>query len=77
MGGIELHFDVERGIISQAQIFTDSLDPAPLEQLAQLLTGQQYSAAAVKAVFSGLIAGYPDMHSELVQLRDWLVTELK
>ena len=76
-GGIELHFDVERGIISRAQIFTDSLDPAPLEQLAQLLTGQQYSAAAVKAVFSGLIAGYPDMHSELVQLRDWLVTELK
>ncbi len=76
-GGIELHFDVEWGIISRAQIFTDSLDPAPLEQLAQLLTGQQYSAAAVKAVFSGLIAGYPDMHSELMQLRDWLVTELK
>ncbi len=76
-GGIELHFDVERGMISRAQIFTDSLDPAPLEQLAQLLTGQRYSADAVTAVFTELMTGYPDMHDELTQLRDWLVAELK
>ena len=76
-GGIELHFDVERGMISRAQIFTDSLDPAPLEQLAQLLTGQRYSADAVTAVVTELMAGYPDMHDELIQLRDWLVAELQ
>ncbi|MEQ5370622.1 lipoate--protein ligase A [Morganella morganii] len=76
-GGIELHFDVERGMISRAQIFTDSLDPAPLEQLAQLLTGQRYSADAVTAVFTELMTGYPDMHDELTQLRDWLAAELK
>ncbi|TFQ13815.1 lipoate--protein ligase, partial [Escherichia coli] len=69
--------DVERGMISRAQIFTDSLDPAPLEQLAQLLTGQRYSADAVTAVFTELMAGYPDMHDELIQLRDWLVAELQ
>ena len=68
---------MERGIISRAQIFTDSLDPAPLEQLAQLLTGQRYSADAVTAVFTELMAGYPDMHDELIQLRDWLISELQ
>ncbi|WP_265448891.1 lipoate--protein ligase, partial [Aeromonas salmonicida] len=38
-GGVELHFDVEKGIIGRAQIFSDSLDPAPLDALAQRLVG--------------------------------------
>lgn len=33
-GGVELHFDVEKGHITRAQVFTDSLNPAPLEALA-------------------------------------------
>ncbi len=33
-GGVELHFDVEKGVITRAQAFTDSLNPAPLEALA-------------------------------------------
>jgi lipoate-protein ligase A len=31
-GGVELHFDVEKGHITRAQAFTDSLNPAPLER---------------------------------------------
>ena len=36
-GGVELHFDVEKGHITRAQAFTDSLNPAPLEALASRL----------------------------------------
>ncbi|SUG02434.1 lipoate-protein ligase A [Salmonella enterica subsp. enterica serovar Hartford] len=42
MGGVELHFDVEKGVITRAQVFTDSLNPAPLEALAGRLQGCQY-----------------------------------
>jgi hypothetical protein len=31
---VELHFDVEKGHITRTQVFTDSLNPAPLEALA-------------------------------------------
>jgi lipoate-protein ligase A len=31
-GGVELHFDVEKGHITRTQAFTDSLNPAPLER---------------------------------------------
>ncbi|AYA40441.1 hypothetical protein HZS38_08445 [Xenorhabdus nematophila] len=35
-GGVELYIDVEHGVISRCQIFTDSLEPAPFELLANL-----------------------------------------
>lgn len=76
-GGIELHFDVERGIITRAQIFTDSLDPAPLEAFAALLTGVRYSSDAVSHILAGLETRYPDRADELQQLNNWLKTELQ
>ncbi|XNN29204.1 lipoate protein ligase C-terminal domain-containing protein [Escherichia coli] len=41
---MELHFDVEKGHITRAQVFTDSLNPAPLEALAGRLQGCLYRA---------------------------------
>jgi lipoate-protein ligase A len=43
-GGVELHFDVEKGHITRTQVFTDSLNPAPLEALAARLQGCLYRA---------------------------------
>lgn len=43
-GGVELHFDVEKGHVSRAQLFTDSLNPAPLETLVEHLQGCPYRA---------------------------------
>lgn len=76
-GGVELHFDVERGIITRAQLFTDSLDPAPLEEFSALLTGERYSSDAVSNILTGLETRYPDRADELQQLKDWLKTELQ
>jgi hypothetical protein len=49
-GGVELHFDVEKGHITRTQVFTDSLNPAPLEALAALAglsVSGGYAAAGV------------------------------
>jgi hypothetical protein len=52
-GGVELHFDVEKGHITRTQVFTDSLNPAPLEALAAfagLFVSGGYAAAGVRRV---------------------------
>lgn len=71
-GGVELHFDVEKGHITRAQAFTDSLNPAPLEALAARLVGCQYRAEILQQQCEALLADYPEQEAELKELSAWL-----
>ncbi len=59
-GGVELHFDVEKGHITRAQVFTDSLNPAPLEALAGRLQGGLYRADMLQQECEALLVDFPD-----------------
>ncbi|MEN3931460.1 lipoate--protein ligase [Microvirga sp. W0021] len=75
--GIELHFDVDRGgEISRAQIFTDSMNPTPLEGLAEMLPGTVYRPDAMQEKLAQWQAGYPDM-PELADVSSWIVQEIR
>ena len=76
-GGVELHFDVERGVIVRAQIYTDSLNPAPLEALASALQGTAYRPEALAAACQALITAFPEQQNELQELADWLAQSLR
>ncbi|WP_265433418.1 lipoate--protein ligase A [Aeromonas salmonicida] len=76
-GGVELHFDVEKGVIGRAQIFSDSLDPAPLDALAQRLVGVAYRSDAIAALFGQLKADFPVRQAELDALAGWLQAALR
>ena len=76
-GGVEIHFDVERGVITRCQIFSDSLNPAPLEILAQRLHGVAYRPEALNAISMQLIAEFPEQHAELAELQQWLVSSVR
>ncbi|MFE8049420.1 lipoate--protein ligase A [Brenneria goodwinii] len=76
-GGVELHFDVERGVIARSQIFTDSLHPAPLEALAVALRGTAYRPENMAAVCQQLIARFPEQQSELRQMEEWLAQSIR
>jgi len=76
-GGVELHFDVEKGVIGRAQIFSDSLDPAPLDALAQRLVGVAYRSDAIAALFGQLKADFPARQAELDALAGWLQAALR
>lgn len=76
-GGVELHFDVEKGIIGRVQIFSDSLDPAPLDALAERLPGTLYQPEAVSALLAALQRDFPAQLAELAELGDWLVAALR
>ena len=75
-GGVEIHFDVERGVITRCRIFTDSLNPAPLEALAQRLQGAVYRPVTVSAQLQQLVSDFPEQTNELRQLESWLVSSL-
>ena len=76
-GGVELHFDVEKGVIGRAQIFSDSLDPAPLDALAERLVGTPYKPEAMAALLHSLMGDFPARAHELAELEAWLVTALR
>ncbi|WP_429066827.1 lipoate--protein ligase A [Aeromonas bestiarum] len=76
-GGVELHFDVEKGVIGRAQIFSDSLDPAPLDPLAERLVGLAYRREAIAALLSQLRADFPAQQAELDELSCWLLAALR
>ena len=71
-GGVELHFDVEKGHITRTQVFTDSLNPAPLEALANRLQGCVYQANALKQECETLIIDFPDQEKELRDVAQWM-----
>ncbi|CAM8360607.1 lipoate-protein ligase A [Klebsiella quasipneumoniae] len=71
-GGVELHFDVEKGHITRAQAFTDSLNPAPLEALAERLIGCQYRAEVLQQQCEALMEDFPEQEAELKALSVWI-----
>lgn len=76
-GGVELHFNVEKGVIGRAQIFSDSLDPAPLDALAQRLVGVTYRSDAIAALLGQLKTDFPARQAELDALAGWLQAALR
>ncbi|MFQ2253335.1 lipoate--protein ligase A [Aeromonas hydrophila] len=76
-GGVELHFDVEKGVIGRAQIFSDSLDPAPLDALAARLPGTAYRADALDDLLGQWRSEFAARQSELEELSRWLLAALR
>ncbi|EHD21071.1 MULTISPECIES: lipoate--protein ligase [Brenneria] len=76
-GGVELHFDVERGVIVRSRIFTDSLQPAPLEALAAALRGTAYRPENMAGICQQLSAEFPQQHHELQQMAAWLAAGIE
>jgi lipoate-protein ligase A len=75
-GGVEIHLDVERGMISRCQIFTDSLNPSPLEMLAIRLQGAAYRPETMQLQTQQLKGEFPELLNELSQLETWLVSSV-
>jgi len=76
-GGIELHFDVEKGHITRTQLFTDSLNPAPLEALAERLQGVLYRSDILQQECEALITDYPEQETELREVANWIAEAIR
>ncbi|CCJ87648.1 Lipoate-protein ligase A [Cronobacter dublinensis 582] len=74
---MELHFDVEKGHITRTQLFTDSLNPAPLEALASRLSGCVYQADALQHTCEALAADFPAQAAELREVGAWMAQAVR
>ncbi len=75
-GGIEFHFDIEKGVIKRCQFFTDSLDPSPLEWLSLQLIEQPYQVETIHRLMKEMQQLWPELNEQLADLETWLVHEL-
>lgn len=76
-GGVELHMDVEHGVISRARLFTDSLNPAPLEALAAALSGVAYRPDELVQLSARIAENYPQESAALAELSAWLSANVR
>ncbi|RKS87588.1 lipoate-protein ligase [Orbus hercynius] len=76
-GNIDLHFDVEQGMISRCQIFSDSLTLAPIQVLADLLPKHRYNVDDVNTVLLQTMAQFPEFNHELQQVANWLLPSIR
>lgn len=53
-GFIEIHLDVNSGIIEKAKIFGDFFAPKPIEELEELLIGNKHETAALENLLSNI-----------------------
>lgn len=75
-GNVTLYFNIKRGIIDCCRIFTDCLEPAPLEILEQNLIGIPYNVKSVAYCCKKWINNWPQHKKELSETSDWLIKNI-
>lgn len=75
-GGMDLHLDVHKGVILKTTIFSDSLHPEMIESLSAAFQGVNYTAVDVSKVIDGVAVELPMISDYLVELRDWIITQI-
>ena len=70
-GGVEFLLNVSNGTIQQATVYTDMLDPVPLERFSAALPGVQYHAKSLSACTEKLQQSYPQYRTQLEDVRQW------
>lgn len=74
-GSVELYFNIKNGIISKSHIFTDSLNPSPLEDLSQKLIGILYNTNSVQRCCNTWMKNW-STYTELKEVSNWLIQKI-
>nr|WP_314265321.1 lipoate--protein ligase [uncultured Moellerella sp.] len=75
-GGIEFHFNVEKGVITDCQFYTDSLDPSPLEWLSEQMEAKPYQVQTIIELMQQAYKLWPALVEPLIELENWLIKEV-
>ncbi|MFW5695190.1 MAG: lipoate--protein ligase [Alkalispirochaeta sp.] len=71
-GGIDLHLNVEHGVIRACTIFSDALDPEMIDSLQQALPDVRYRRDEVTGTIGTVAIRHPERSTELNELSQWL-----
>ncbi|RXJ70457.1 lipoate--protein ligase [Veronia nyctiphanis] len=76
-GGVDAHLNVVKGQIIEAKIFTDSLDPTPLELLSEKLVGQRYCEVGIRGAVNEVLDRFPEREDIMNEIKDWLIIAIR
>ncbi len=76
-GGVEVYLDVNKGKIKQATIFSDMLDPVPMEELAKRLTELTYKPEPIQTCLSQLIEDFPEYGDNIREFTRWFSGQIE
>jgi lipoate-protein ligase A len=71
-GGIDLHLNVEHGVIRACTVFSDAMDPDMIDSLQQALPDVRYHREDITATIAEVLARHPQREPELNDLSRWL-----
>ncbi len=75
-GGVDVYLDVAKGTVLEAKIFSDMLDPYPMEQLALKLTNQAYNKASIEPCIQELVDDHPQYAALLEEFKQWFIPQI-
>ncbi|MFD2178966.1 lipoate--protein ligase [Veronia pacifica] len=76
-GGVDVHLNVVKGKVTEAKIYTDSLDPSPLEFLSEKLVAQTYTEDGMRETIEWAIEVFPHHKEAMTELGEWLVKAIR
>lgn len=78
-GGVEIHIDSHKGLITQTKIYTDAIENSFVEILEKVLCGIKYESEAVKETILSLKNSGQSESLNLIlkDLADWLSGQVK
>ncbi len=75
-GGVDVYLDVEKGRVREAKIFSDMLDPYPMEQLALRLTNQDYNKTTIAPCIDSVAKEHPQYGELLQEFKSWFIPQI-
>jgi lipoate---protein ligase len=71
-GEFDIHIDAHKGLMTQVTIFSDSLHPDLIDEIARAFPGVEYTKEAVSFALIALKVSLPFYKDELEELNSWL-----
>jgi len=76
-GGVEVYLHIIEGKIKAANLYTDSLDPTPFENLAAKMQGAEYNKESINSILDKLIEQDENNRTQLEEFKVWFLEEIK
>jgi lipoate-protein ligase A len=77
LGYFEFKFQIADALISDVQIFSDSLYPFLIERMSQQLKGQAYTEEIILSLAGKWAKEYPDISEGIEELGQWLARQIE
>ena len=71
-GGIDLHMDVDHGVIRQSKVFSDAMDPDMIDTLQDVFLEKRYVGDDLADALETVRARHPDRIGEIDELAGWI-----